>query len=170
MEQIVIDITDWQDTVQHDEMEITSVDDIIELIRSGKKTGDVAIAGIVNQHVGKLTDERFRQPKSNLYFGAQQNIQNIIKSRVKAVKVNDLTATYKEFIGPNGDGGDAYVESTTSRGVERARKNLHEHILAYIQNQVLILLDAGEDWKSELEQLKIGIDEMIIKFTEPEKV
>jgi hypothetical protein len=173
MSTINIDVTNWEDEVKRNEIVFSTPDDLIDQILSGSPTKQAAIIAIISQMWGNLIG--FREPKSNLYYGALSNVHAILKAHNKKAKINGVEQAYQEFIGPSGDntrelyGSETYVESTSQEGMARARRNIQVKIFEYIKNQALILRQGGGDFETELRNLQDRIGGLISWLQQPDE-
>jgi hypothetical protein len=179
------DITDWRDECLREEVEITSEDDLIDLVVNGKySTAQVGRWAVTGREMGITPVDIIDPTKALINSAARRAVQvKISNRRIEVELPNGRTYSVRAFVGipghkPNtdtdnekgmaqekkalvGDAEGTYFQFESIEGVRLALHSLHNVIPGHIFERLKIIAAMNGDVVGTADELKATIDEMV---------
>lgn len=162
--EVRIDVTDWKDEVQQEEIIITDVSDVVTLLGEGKHTAKIARATIVNRELGNADDDIIRPNKILFQTGAIYDVSQIaMRQREEFETKTGKTYKVRSLVGSTGDEDDDrnYVKVDSLESIERAEKYLLTKVTGHITNRLRIIAYNEGDVRGVADELKSRIDSIV---------
>ena len=165
-----INLDDWHDETLKEEIMIRNEADLIELIEKGFHTGKVGRMVIVSRELGETEDDILSTNKILLNAAAQNNISRLVvkHKHIVETKTGEKYEAH-DYIGAIREGEESSEISYVSYQDKEARQRIEHYLFSivtgHIWNRLLLLSDNGGDAKRAADQLKILIDDMVVKLS-----
>jgi hypothetical protein len=170
--EIKVNVQDWLEECQRDELEVKEKKDIVEAIEKGKSTSKVARAALICREVGVAQEDIIRPNKSLLLDGATGNIINIIREQTHEVtlpsgaveKVHDfngrITNVNETEPEAEDDTGPSFVGKNNPLYIDRAQRYLEDRVPGHIEPRLIQIYESGGDVHEAVKALHTVLDEM----------
>ena len=161
-----IDISDWADEANHEEVAFGGIDDLIQQhVQEGwtpTKAGRMAVAA---RAMGRADDNILPENKLLLNSGAAVAVSSEFASRTKKAVINGKERTIREFVGSVNDEADhAYVKAQSVEAVRRARAYLLKAVPGHVEGRLSIIAANGGNVREEADALKAKIDALVAEI------
>jgi hypothetical protein len=169
---VKINIQDWLEECQRDELEVKEKADIIKAIEEGKSTSKVACAALVCRELSVAQEDIIRPNKSLLLDGASGNIISIVRNQTHEVtlfsgaveEVHDFNGRITNVNGTEpeaeDDTGPSFVGKNDPLYIKRAQRYLEERVPGHIEPRLIQIYESGGDVHEAIKMLHTILDEM----------
>jgi hypothetical protein len=165
---INIDITDWSESYQSEEINVSNETEVVKRAKEGVKPSEMGRHIIVARELGATEDDIIKPNKTILNIGAAKSVSDLIARQMKevnlksgkSIKVRALVCATEDVE------EDIVVDSDTREGYQNAVNYLLKVIPGYLQSRLAIIAANGEDVEGYWEQFKAIGDEIVRKLIE----
>lgn len=166
--EIRIDVTDWVEDAQRNEMLVQQLDEIGELIAKGISTRKIAEAIISSRLVEIAPEDIIASNKDLLSDGGVMQVISFMNRKRKKNRKNGHLIP--EFLGTGkmGTGGEnAYGRVDNEERAKIALSYIYGHAMGMIRNRLEQLSEYGMDIEEIGDEIKRRVDDMIEEILTP---
>jgi len=165
-----IDISEWVDEANREEVAFEGIDDLLDQhVKqhwSPMKSGRLAIAA---RELGRAKDDILPENKLLVNSGAAVAVSSAFSQQSQSVTINGHDWDVRRYIGAVGEEGvvdyeATFVESDTQEAVERALMYLDRVVPGYVAGRLAIIAQNGGDVAKAADLLKSHVDEIAEKL------
>ena len=163
--EVRIDIADLIEEALKSPVIIEDFEDVVDAIRDGYKTGEVARLTLAKRHMGVAEPAILATDKVLYISGARQEIaERMAKRKRKRQIANGETVEVREFVGHE-DSEGGFVDGESSEAMELISSQLVRHVAGYVDERFKLLSAADEDVAEHADQLIAAIRKIEKQYT-----